>query len=258
MRWQLTNPAGQLAGYPLAEVLANGGLLDAAPIMATADPIRPLAPEALAEMMSPFIKLSSGCHHWLVLPESQREYRAFWEAQAGQGPEPGFGRAHVTLALRQMVSLGQPARLVVADRVTVDGGWTDSVLALDWQPVGQGMGMVWSQLDGRLDGKTDVGAMLQQAASRVPCPELLLCPGNVSDGAMERLLPFLSSLGQWSTASVRWEFAEARVGPLGVVGALYNWFWLQEGYRLGEWQGIAAVMDMDQSPLVGLSLVDYR
>lgn len=258
MRWQLTAPEGWLAGYPLAEVLANGGVLDGAPVVAPADPLRPLAPELLAERVAPYTRPGRERHHWLVLPDNQREHRAFWAANAGDGPEPGFGRAHVTLALRQMISLGQPARLVAVDRVAIGDEWTDSVLAMDWQPAAQGLGMIWSQLDGRLDGKTDVGAMLQMAADRVPCPELLLCPGNISDGAMERLLPFLSSLGQWTAPSVRWEFAEARVGPLGVVGALYSWFWLQDGYRLGEWRGVTAVMDMDQSPLVGLSLVDYQ
>lgn len=255
MRWQLSGAEGVLAGRPLAEVLACGGVLNDAPLPARVDASRIHAPETLADRLAPLWRKDR--YNWLILPDTQRPARTYWESYTGEGPDAGFGRAQVVLALRQMASLGQPARLLAVDRVASGEGWTDSVLALDWEPAERGLALLWSQLDGRLDGKTDVGALLEQASGRVSRPGVIVCPGTASDNTLERLLPFLTSLGPWTVPSVRWEFAESRVGPLGVVGALYSWFWLQEGFQFGEWQGPAAVMDMDQSPLVGVSLVDY-
>lgn len=256
MPWQLTHADGLLAGRPLATVMACGGVLNDAPLAASIDAGQANDPASLADKLAPFWR--DDVHNWLILPEAQRVHRDWWQSLAGNGPDPGFGRAQVALALKQMTSLQLPARLLAVDRVPLNEGWTDNVLALDWQPAKQGLEFIWSRVDGRLDGKTDVGAMLEQACSAAPNPEVVLCPGNVSDGAIERLLPFMGSLAAWAAPAVRWEFAEARVGPMGVVGGLYSWLWLHEGYRMGDWQQTAAVIDMDQSPLVGLSLVNFR
>lgn len=67
--------------------------------------------------------------------------------------------------------------------------------------------------------------------------------------------PFLAELGPWASQQVRWEFPEARLGRLGVVGSLYSWAWLEAGYRLGDWSEPCAILEMDDSEMVGLSVV---
>ncbi len=257
MRWRLTEARGSLAGVSLARLLANGGVMPGVSPghkgNTTAAEERTWFQEQIHQYLDPELPT------WILLPDRERVRRDWWQELTGRRVEVGYGRAGVTLALSQINRLQGPARTVALDCQPglEPETWQDCWMELHWHPADVGLGLNLNLVDGRLDGKTDVGVMLEQARNLLERPDVLICPGTGSDGALERLMPFMASLGGWAGRDVRWEFAEARVGNLGVVGSLYNWFWLYEGYRLGDWTHSAAVLDLDTSPLVGISVVDY-
>ncbi|TVP58432.1 MAG: hypothetical protein EA349_04645 [Halomonadaceae bacterium] len=156
-----------------------------------------------------------------------------------------------------MNRLAEAGRMIAAHLPDPGERGLEAVMVLEWTPAPFGIHFLRNLVDGRLDGKTDVGALIDQGREVAPHPEILICPGFSGDD-LERLLPFLRHLGSWAAPVVRWEFAESLLGPLGVVGSLYNWAWLETGYRLSDWQGQAVVLDMDQSPLVGLSVIHWQ
>lgn len=254
MRWRLSKVWGSLGGCLATEALGGrrpridgqgqSRLIPAANID---------GPEALYVRVEPL--LDAGRPNWVMLPPGERRRREWWQQRLGETVEIGFGRGAVALALSQLNNLKVAGRVIAVDSPPPDQPGIEGVLALDWEPAEHGLAFDLNCMDGRLDGKTDVGALLDQGRRTVAHPEVLFCPGTGSDGYMERLLPFLSHLGSW--AGARWEFAEADLGRLGVVGSLYGWAWLEAGYRLGDWRGPVAVMELDESPLVGLSVVSW-
>lgn len=257
MRWRLTGAEGVLAGVPLDEILDNGGVLPGAPRETALRGNHAGEPPWFAQL----IRRCQGSERptWVILPDSERKHRDYWQELATGDIELGFGRAGVTLVLSQINRLRAPATLVAMDQTpgtqpdTVVESW--SQLALE--PSDAGLGLALSLVDGRLDGEPDLTSLLAQAQGVTQSPAVMFMPGSGSDGYLDRLMPSLSAMGNWVAREVRWEFAEARIGALGVAGSLFNWYWLHEGYRLGDWQGPAVVLDMDTSPLVGLSVVDF-
>lgn len=257
MRWRLSGAEGVLAGAPLDDVLDNGGILPDAPVEVSSQEGASGEVGWLDQHCreSP----STGRPTWIVLPDRERSKRHRWQDVIAGQVEIGFGRSGITLAMGQINRLKAPATLVAIDRVpgSQPGHFVESYLRVDMEPADTGLGMMLNLVDGRLDGATDLTSMLEQARTLVAQPEVLFLPGTGSDGGLDRLLPSLSAMGNWVGRDVRWEFAEARIGPLGMVGSLFSWYWLYEGFRLGDWQGPAVIMDMDTSPLVGLSVVDF-
>lgn len=256
MRWQLTAVGGQLGEISAAQALAKAS--------------KPMNEQGQAWMCPPSdLPVNEGLWarlqplldpikpNWIILPHGERVRRDWWQGQLNGVAELGFGRAAVALALSQLNRLAVPGRFIALDRPLSGEPGIEAELTLDWTPAHHGLGFELNQMDGRLDGKTDVGALLELGRSTLPQPEVLFCPGTGSDGYLERLLPFFSALGPWSAQEVRWEFAEAAVGRLGVVGSLFNWAWLEAGYRLGDWAGPCAVLELDESPLAGLSVVNW-
>lgn len=256
MRWQLSGVNGRLGSLTAAEALANLPPLVDIHGQSLIAPALPLEKhERLYARLARL--LDTSVPNWVFLPHHERERRSWWETHLGQTAEVAFGRAGVTLALCQLNRLGQPGRFIAVDEPTAGQPGIEGVLALDWAPAEFGLSFEFSRMDGRLDGKTDVSSLLELARKRLAQPDVFLCPGTGGDGYLERLLPFLSELGRWAEQQVRWEFPEAALGRLGVVGSLYGWAWLEAGYRLGDWAGPSAVMDMDESPLVGLTVVNW-
>lgn len=270
VRWQLIGIQGQLGSLSAAEALAgvpmpldaqgqSGSALKSPETNGRAGgelKIAGLAPhELLWSRLSPYV--SHAHPNWVILPHAERQRRDWWWQQLGHVAEIGFGRAAVVLALSQMNRLGVTSCLLAIDAAASDQAGIDGVLALQWSPSPTGLGFDMTLVDGRLDDKTDVGAMLSAGRSLLEQPEVFFCPGNGSDGYLDRLLPFLSQLGSWAGQAVRWEFAEAALGRLGVVGSLFNWAWLEAGYRLQDWSGPSVVIELDESPLVGLSIVNW-
>lgn len=261
MRWELTSIEGQLGAWPAADLLAPG--LTESPLMPDEQGQCLIEPkteasdkERLWSRIEPL--LGSGKPNWVLLPEAQRANRDWWETRLSDIAEPGFGRGAAALALSQLNRLATPGRLIAGHTPEEGSEGIEGVMALEWAPSDRGMVFDLTRMDGRLDGKTDVGALLNLGRETVTQPEALLCPGTGGDGYLERLLPFLAELGPWARPEVRWEFPEARLGRLGVVGSLYDWAWLEAGYRLGDWTGPCAVMEMDESHLVGLSVVSWH
>lgn len=256
MRWQLTQIQGRLGALSAAEVLAKAPMrVDEQSMGPQASEVGLEGHELLWARLAPLLALDTP--NWIILPHTERQRRDWWQQRAGSVAEIGFGRAAVALALSQLNRLGVPGCLLAADLPVGDQTGVEGVLALRWTPSQEGLGFDLTLMDGRLDGKTDVGAMLDTGREVVASPEVFFCPGTGSDGYLERLLPFLSHLGSWTGPEVRWEFAEASLGGLGVVGSLFNWAWLEAGYRLGDWTGPGAVIELDESPLVGLSVVNW-
>lgn len=258
MRWRLTGAKGILAGAPLDEILDNGGVLTGAAKEILRDGDRAEEQRWLEQEVRQY--LGTGRATWVILPDRERTERHRWQDLAAGQVEIGFGRSGVTLALSQINRLQSLATLVALDRKPGSQPRTvvESHLKVELEPAQSGLGILLSLVDGRLDGQTDLGSLLEQARGIVSSPEVIFLPGTGSDGSLDRLMPSLSAMGNWVGQDVRWEFAEARIGPLGTAGSLFNWFWLHEGFRLGDWRGPVVVMDMDSSPLVGLSVVDYN
>ena len=255
MLWQLNQIRGALGSSSVQEVLAGKSVaindrsqswIDSASDMKKCN--------RLWEHLEPL--LEPGLPSWIILPYAEKADHEWWHARAGKVAELGFGRAAIAVALSQLDRLGVAGRLLAVDAPATDGAGIEGVIALDWEPGEQGLTIEWARMDGRLDGKTDLGAILQSGREVVPQPELIMCSG-VGGEDMERLLPFMTHLGEWARQDVRWEFPEAGVGRLGVVGSLYNLAWLEAGYRLGDWSGSAVLLELDSSPLVGLSVIRY-
>lgn len=261
MRWALTSVEGQLGTYPAADLLAPG--LTASPLVPDEQGQCLIEPRTDASNQSRLLGhirplLDADKPNWVVLPDGERAEREWWQAQLEDIAEPGFGRGAVALALGQLNRLATPGRIVAAYAPGQGEEGVEGALALEWAPSETGMTFELTRMDGRLDGKTDVGTLLKQGRETLTCPEALICPGTGGDNRLERLLPFLGDLGDWAGAQVRWEFPEAQLGQLGVVGSLYNWAWLEAGYRLRDWTGPCAVLEMDESHLVGLSVVSWH
>lgn len=262
VRWQLTSIEGRLGGYPVNELLAPG--LAESPLVPDEQGqclIEPrLDDESVVQRLSSLIHplLDPAKPNWVVLPETQRANRSWWEEQLGGVAEAGFGRGAVALSLSQLNRLATPGCVIAAHTPDEGSPGIEGVVALEWSPAEAGMAFDLARMDGRLDGKTDVGALLKLGRETATQPEALLCPGTGGDSYLERLLPFLAELGPWAGPDVRWEFPEARLGQMGVVGSLYDWAWLEAGYRLGDWAGSCAVLEMDESHLVGLSVVRWQ
>lgn len=258
MRWRLTHAEGSLAGAPLEDLLDNGGVLGQGatevPAFDTHDQEQVWL-ERQCRALTPNDRAT-----WWVLPDSERHERHHWQDLAASEVQVAFGRSGVTLALSQINRLQEPATLVAMDRVPGSQPKTvvESRLRIDLEPDSGGLGLKLNLVDGRLDGSTDLTTLLEKARDSVPSPEVLFMPGTGGDASLDHLVPCLSAMDTWVGEAVRWEFAEARIGPLGVAGSLFNWFWAHEGYRLGDWQGPVAILDMDAGPLVGLSVVDYN
>ncbi|MFW5825002.1 MAG: hypothetical protein ACOCVV_08555 [Marinobacter sp.] len=258
MRWRVTRAEGFLAGVPLADILAQGGVLPGLP-QEFPGAMDPAGEQAwVAQQLGAC--LTGERPTWVILPDRQRNMRHLWQDQAAGRVEVGFGRSGVTLALSQINRLQAPATLVAFDRMpgAQPDHVMDSRLRLDLEPHSTGLGLQLNLVDGRLDGDTDMSSLLEQARAMASAPDALVLPGTGNDTSLDRLMPALGALGDWVDRDVRWEFPEARIGPLGVAGSLFNWYWLQEGYRMGDWQGPVVVLDMDTSPLVGLSVADYN
>ncbi|XOZ32430.1 hypothetical protein ACMDCT_09445 [Halomonadaceae bacterium KBTZ08] len=261
VRWALTSVEGQLGSWPAADLLAPG---------LTASPLEPdeqgqclIEPRADESNQSRLLRrvrplLDADKPNWVVLPEGERAERDWWRAQLADVAEPGFGRGTVALALGQLNRLATPGRVIAAYAPEPGEEGVEGALALEWAPSDKGMTFELARMDGRLDGKTDVGKLLNLGRETLAHPEALVCPGTGGDNNLERLLPFLGELGGWAGAQVRWEFPEAPLGQLGVAGSLYNWAWLEAGYRLRDWTGPCAVLEMDESHLVGLSAVSWH
>lgn len=258
MRWQLINVSGQAGELSAVEALTRTPVATDEQgqswISQGCDRDLPMS-EGLWQRLRPW--LDPGLPTWVILPYSERTHRAWWQGRLSDGAELGFGRASVALALSQLNRLAAPGRIIAVNRPAANEPGIEAVMALDWGPADHGLAFELTQMDGRLDGKTDVGALLELGRNTVHQPEVLFCPGTAGDGYIERLLPFLGALGPWAAQEVRWEFAEAPLGRLGVVGSLFSWAWLEAGYRLGEWQDPCAVIELDDSPLAGLSVVSW-
>jgi len=261
VRWQLTAIEGNLGELSASAALGpNLNDLALVPDDQGQCRITPVSDLSGRDLLWSRVKplLDESGPNWVILPHDQRQDRDWWEGQLGDRAELGFGRAAVALSLSQMNRLAVPGRLIAADVPAEDRPGVEGVLALAWSPAEQGLNFDLARMDGRLDGDTDVGALLDLGREAQPNPEILSCPGTGSDGYLERLLPFLAHLGPWAAPTVRWEFPETRIGPMGVVGSLYSWAWLEAGYRLGDWSGPSAMLEMDESPLVGLSVVSWQ
>lgn len=258
MRWRLTRATGVLAGASLDDILDNGGVLAGVPEAVPQQDDRAGEQACLEQSFRDY--LGGDRPTWVVLPDRERSERHLWQDLAAGQVEVGFGRSGVTLALSQINRLQAPATLVALDRMPGLQPQTviESRLQVDLEPSQMGLGLMLNLVDGRLDGDTDLTSLLDQARAVVAGPEVIFLPGTGSDGSLDRLMPSLSAMGNWVGRDVRWEFAEARIGPLGTVGSLFNWYWMHEGYRLGDWQAPTVILDMDTSPLVGLSVVDYN
>ncbi len=258
MRWQLSNPSGLLAGVPVEVILEEGGALAVPPSEVALDEALEVQKNWLAERL----KMLEGPEKpaWLVLPEQERSRQLPWQEQLPGNVEVAFGRSGVTLALGQATRLGAPATVLAMDRVpgVTPGKVVTSQLSMDLGPGDVGLAFLLGLVDGRPDRPTDLSDMLEHAGRVATAPEVLLMPGTGNDDSLDRLMGSLAAMGTWVDQGIRWEFAEARIGPMGVAGSLFNRYWLQQGYRLGDWQGTAVVMDMDASPLAGLSVVDYK
>ena len=256
MRWQLTRVNGALGSLSAAEALAKVPMVLNEQGQGKLKPIPSLADhEVLWARVQP--ELASAKANWLILPHDERQRWEWWQARVADLAEIGFGRAAVALALGQLNRLGVAGRLIAVDQAGTENLGVEGILVLDWTPAEHGLAFELSRMDGRLDGKTDIGALLAVGRNTLAQPEVLFCPGIGADGYLERLLPFFSELGLWASSEVRWEFAEADLGRLGVVGSLFNWAWLVAGYRLGDWAGPIAVIELDESPLAGLSIVNW-
>jgi hypothetical protein len=256
VRWRLTQVTGRLGSLSSAEALARASAVVDEQGQCRIEPKLELPRhELLWARLEPL--LATEKPNWVILPHTERQRHDWWQARLGQTAEVGFGRAAVALALSQLNRLAVPGRIAAA-HIPADGHpGVEGVLALDWTPADYGLAFDLSHMDGRLDGKTDMGALLELGRTKAAQPEVLICPGTGGDNYLERLLPFLAHLGPWAGPEVRWEFAEAALGRLGVVGSLYNWAWLEAGYRLGDWAGPSAVLELDESPLAGLSVVNW-
>ncbi|WP_189575760.1 hypothetical protein [Marinobacter zhanjiangensis] len=258
MRWRLTRAEGVLAGTPLDEILDNGGVLTGAPADVPGHDDHARAQAWLEQQFRGY--LDSDRPTWVILPDRERSQRHLWQDLAAGQVEVGFGRAGVTLALNQINRLQAPATLAAIDRMpgSQPQAVVESRMRVDLEPEEVGLGLTLSLVDGRLDGDIDLTSLMVKGRAVAPAPEVLFLPGTGSDGSLDRLMLSLAAMGDWVGKDVRWELAEARIGPLGTVGSLFNWYWLHEGFRLGDWQGPVVIMDMDTSPLVGLSVVDYK
>ena len=258
MRWRLTHAEGSLAGASLDDLLDHGGVLGrgATEVPAFNTHAREQAwLEQQCRALTPADRAT-----WWVLPDRERNERTLWQDLAASRVQVAFGRSGVTLAISQVNRLQEPATLVAMDRVpgSRPGTVVESWLRIDLEPDSGGLGLQLNLVDGRLDGSTDLTNLLEKARATVPAPEVLFLPGTGGDASLDHLVPCLAAMDTWIDRAVRWEFAEARIGPLGTAGSLFNRFWAHEGYRLGDWQGTVAILDMDTGPLVGLSVVDYN
>ncbi len=255
MRWQLSRVIGTLGSNNVQEALAG------IPVMTNGLGQSWIESTNHADSCSRLWAhveplLNAEVPNWIILPDAEKANRDWWQARAGKIAEVGFGRAATTLALSQLDRLGVPGRLVAVDSPSEGRAGVEGVLALDWVPDDHGLVIDLARMDGRIDGKTDLGAILLSGREVVAQPELVMCSG-VGGEDLERLLPFMTHLGAWAGPDVRWEFPEAGLGRLGVVGSLYNLAWLEAGYRLGDWSGSAVMLELDSSPLVGLSVIRY-
>ena len=257
MRWRLTRAEGTLAGAPLDDILDKGGVLTGAPVEVPRHDDHPQEQAWLEQQFRQY--LGNDRPTWVILPDRERSERHLWQDLATGQVEVGFGRSGVTLALSQINRLQAPATLVAIDRMPGSQPQTvvENQLRVDLEPQDTGLGLMLNLVDGRLDGATDMIQLLEQARALVPAPEVLCLPGTGSDSSLDRMMSSLSAMDNWVGRDVRWEFPEARIGPLGTAGSLFNWYWIHEGYRLADWQRPAVILDMDTSPLVGLSVVDY-
>lgn len=254
--WQLTGTAGRIGSLTIGEALARKQVELDSEGRGWLDPAQPdPALSALWSHIEPLLRTDAP--NWLILPYSERNQADWWQARAGHAAEVLFGRASAALALRQMGRLGVAGRLIAADAPMHQALPVQAVMAVDMTPAEQGLVFELTELDGRLDGKTDVGALIALGQDVTRRPEALFCPGNSGDD-VERLLPFLGQLGEWAGPDVRWEFPEAPLGYLGVVGSLFTWAWVEAGYRLGDYQAPLVLLEMDKSPLVGLVVVRHE
>lgn len=259
MRWQLSRVDGALGACSIPEALAG------APVRVNENGQAWVASSAENEgaderdliwaRLEPL--LVADLPNWLILPHTETTSRQWWQDRAGAVAEIVFGRACIPLALGQMARLGVPGRLIAVHRPPAGKPGIEALVVLEWTPAEEGMEFEFTCMDGRLDGKTDVGALLLAGQEVVSAPEVMVCPGTDGND-LERLLPFMSQLGGWSGPEVRWEFPEAAIGRLGVAGGLYSLAWLESGYRLGDFSGPAILLELDDSPLAGLAVVSWH
>jgi hypothetical protein len=257
VRWQLSRITGSLGPISVTDVLAGRELVPDAmgQCRLLSKSVAATGHERLCARVQPLLEPDRP--NWVILPHAEHGRRGWWQERLGEDVEIGFGRAAVALALSQLDRLGNPGRITAVNGLNGTDPGIEGVIALEWSPAQEGLRFEMNQVDGRLDARTDVGALLERGRQIVSEPDVVFCPGTGGDGHLEGLLPFLAQLGDWVSQTVRWEFTEAPLGRLGVVGSLYNWAWVEAGYRLGDWKGPAVVLDMDESPLVGLSVVNW-
>ncbi|MFE8070095.1 hypothetical protein QQM79_03465 [Marinobacteraceae bacterium S3BR75-40.1] len=243
MSWKPGRLQGEIAGigidewfrtgFELAEERLEGGATSS-----------PLVPEALR----PY--LSAEAENVLMLPISEKVRQDDWQAALSKA-KVAFGRGGLALTLSSLREGSRPVRLVGADSQS-----GRHILSLDLIPDPRGVGIRHSAMDGRPGSHNDLVALLKNAQSAVPEIEVLVCPDYPRGKGFERLLPFLDSLSTWSRPELRWEFPEQLLPSCGVVGGIWNLYWLLDGYRLGEWQQPGGLLSLDEdSALAGVTLV---
>ncbi|WP_050657880.1 hypothetical protein [Gallaecimonas pentaromativorans] len=225
MPWQLSL-SGELAGVSAEALLAG-----MAPM--PEDAPAPTAPEAL---------LCADKPNWYLL------------AYGDQRPVPpqaqlARGRAGLALVLSQLQKSGEGARVIAPHR--------QGVLALDITPAAEGIVCRELLMDGRWDANPDFGPVLRRARQHCPQPAAVLMPGSGADNRLERLMPFFGEMAGWTGSDVPWQFAEAGMA-LETAGALFTWAWMAQGLAWGQWQGDAVVVELDDSPMMGLAVVRWQ
>lgn len=225
MPWQLSL-SGHIAGVSAAQLLAGEQPL----------PGVSHGPEAIAPW------LAADRRNWLLMPYGSK-------VQAPAGVEIARGRAAMALIFSQLNSSPRPGRIIAA----VSGG----VLALDITPASTGIAVSDLLADGRWDANPDFAPLISKARQLCPRPALMLLPGSGADGYLQRLMPFFGNMAGWTGSDVNWQFAEAGMN-LEMAGALYSWAWMAQGLAWGQWQGDAVVVELDNSPMMGVAIVRWQ
>lgn len=223
MPWQLTLN-GQLGGQ------------DAKALLAGALPGEQADDDALAPW------LAEDRPNWCLLAYGD-------ERAVPAGVGEARGRAGLMLLMSQLEKSQQAARVIAPH--------AKGVLALDLTPAAQGLAFIDLIMDGRWDANPDLAPLLRRARQNCPQPAAVLMPGSGADDRLERLMPFFGEMAGWTGPEVNWQFAEAGM-TLDTAGALYGWAWMAQGLAWGQWQGKAVVVELDDSPMMGLALVQWQ
>ncbi|WKE65731.1 hypothetical protein PVT67_00295 [Gallaecimonas kandeliae] len=229
MPWQLSLHGGRLGALPWPDALA--GLP------------QPQEPATLAGWQQALLEGQT----WLLLPQDERPRQAQWQAWGQVNLQ--FGRAGLAWVLAQLDKAKAPARLLAL--APKRPAW----LAIDWTPAASGLRLEHLALDGQPQGQLDLGALLEKGQAACPRPALLSCPGMGREADLGWLWPCLGKLGDWSQA--QWQFAEASLGELDVVGSLYRLWQLHQDFMEGALPGKAVTLELDSSPMAALAVLGW-